>query len=87
MNKTLLALTAAALSTAAVVAVPAVSAEPLDAATLDTIKSQFGRLMELANKHDFKAHRERLEGRFRNYPAGAADTRREGLGASGTCQA
>ncbi|HEY8333748.1 MAG TPA: hypothetical protein VIQ05_08140 [Tardiphaga sp.] len=56
MHKTLLAiLTATALSTAAVAAAPAVSAEPLEAATLDTIRLQFGRLMELANNHDFKA--------------------------------
>ena len=56
MNKILLAtLAAAALSTAAVATAPAVSAEPLDAATVDTIKSQFGKLMELANNHDFKA--------------------------------
>ena len=56
MYKTLLAtLTATALSTVAVEAAPAVRAEPLDAATLKTIKSQFGRLMELANNHDFKA--------------------------------
>jgi hypothetical protein len=55
MYKTLLAtLTATALSSVAVAAAPAVSAEPLDAATLNTIKSQFGRLMELANNHDFK---------------------------------
>ncbi|UZE50090.1 hypothetical protein [Rhodopseudomonas sp. P2A-2r] len=52
MYKTLLAaLTAAALSTLA----PAASAEPLDAKTFDTIKSQFSRLIELANRHDFKA--------------------------------
>ncbi|MGM4893510.1 hypothetical protein [Tardiphaga sp. 709] len=44
-----------ALSTMAITAAPAASAEPLDAATLNTIKSQFGRLMELANQHDFKA--------------------------------
>ena len=54
MYKTLLAtLTATALSTVAVEAAPAVRAEPLDAATLKTIKSQFGRLMEfmkLTNK-------------------------------------
>jgi len=56
MYKTLLAtLTATALSTVVVAAAPAVSAEPLDAATLNTIKWQFGRLMELANNHDFKA--------------------------------
>lgn len=56
MRKTRLAAFAAlALSTGAVAAAPAVSKEPLDAATLNTIKSQFGKLMELANKHDFKS--------------------------------
>src|ERR1700712_4358725 len=55
MYETLLAaLTASALSIGAVAATP-VGKEPLDAAALDTIKSQFGRLMELANKHDFNA--------------------------------
>src|SRR3954447_2527973 len=34
---------------------PALSKEPLDVSTLSAIKSKFGRLMELANKHDFKA--------------------------------
>ena len=53
-KKRLALLIATALSTMAVTAAPAVSAEPLDAATLNTIKSQFGRLMELANNHDFK---------------------------------
>ena len=66
MYKTLLAaLTATALSTVAAAAAPAVSAEPLDAATLDTIKGQFGRLMELANKHDFEA----LHGMFWQSPS------------------
>ena len=66
MYKTLLAtLTATALSTVAVPAAPAVSSEPLDAATLNKIKSQFGRLMELANKHDFKA----LHGMFWQSPS------------------
>jgi hypothetical protein len=56
MRTTLLAaVTALALSTGAAAAAQAVSKEPLNAATLDTIKSQFGTLMELANKHDFKA--------------------------------
>ncbi|MGM4919633.1 hypothetical protein [Tardiphaga sp. 813_E8_N1_3] len=54
-KKHLALLIATALSTMAVTAAPAVSAEPLDATTLNTIKSQFGRLMELANQHDFKA--------------------------------
>jgi hypothetical protein len=58
-------LTATALSTVAVAAAPAVSAEPLDAVTVDTIKSKFGRLMELANKHDFKA----LHGMFWQSPS------------------
>ena len=66
MYKTLLAaLTATALSTVAAAAAPAVSAEPLDAATLDTIKAQFGRLMDLANKHDFRA----LHGMFWQSPS------------------
>jgi hypothetical protein len=66
MYKALLAtLTATALSTMAVEAAPAVRAEPLDAATLKTIKSQFGRLMELANHHDFKA----LHGMFWQSPS------------------
>ena len=66
MYKTLLAaLTAAALSAGAVAAAPAVGEEPLDAASLNTIRSQFGRLMELANKHDFKA----LHGMFWQSPS------------------
>jgi hypothetical protein len=65
MYKTLLAaLTASALSIGAVAATP-VGKEPLDAAALDTIKSQFGRLMELANKHDFEA----LHGMFWQSPS------------------
>jgi hypothetical protein len=66
MYKTLLAtLTAAALSTGAVAAAPTVRAEPLDAATLNAIKSKFGRLMKLANNHDFKA----LHGMFWQSPS------------------
>src|ERR1700759_5639352 len=56
---------ASALSTGAFADGPADSAQPLDAATLDTIRSQFGRLMELANKHDFKA----LHGMFWQSPS------------------
>ncbi len=59
------AFTAMALSTVAVAAAPAVSAEPLDAATHNAIKSQFSRLMELANRHDFKA----LHGMFWQSPS------------------
>jgi len=29
--------------------------EPLDARTLNAIKAEFGKLMELANRHDFNA--------------------------------
>jgi len=66
MYKTLLVtLTALALSTGAVAAAPAVRKEPLDAATLSAIKSKFGRLMDLANNHDFKA----LHGMFWQSPS------------------
>jgi hypothetical protein len=36
-------------------AAPPTYKEPLDAKTLDTIRSGFSKLMELANRHDFKA--------------------------------
>jgi hypothetical protein len=49
------ALIATALSIEAVAPAPAVSEVPPDAAPLNTIKAQFGRLMELANNHDLKA--------------------------------
>ena len=66
MRKTLLtAFTALALAAGAATAAPAASKEPLDAATLGTIKSQFGKLMELANKHDFTA----LHGMFWQSPS------------------
>ncbi|MET0968287.1 MAG: hypothetical protein ABWY18_03725 [Tardiphaga sp.] len=53
MSKTLVAaLTAAALFTGNA---PAHSADTLDAGTRTTIESKFGRLMDLANKHDFRA--------------------------------
>lgn len=66
MYKTLLAaLTASALSIGAGAAATPVGREPLNAATLSTIKSQFGRLMELANRHDFKA----LHGMFWQSPS------------------
>ena len=47
------------------VAAPAAANEPLDAATLNAIKSKFGTLMELANKHDFTA----LHGMFWQSPS------------------
>jgi hypothetical protein len=66
MDKTRLAiLTATAFFAVAVAAAPAVRAEPLDAATRDTIRLQFARLMELANNHDFKA----LHGMFWQSPS------------------
>jgi hypothetical protein len=50
---------AAALALATVatgsVAASAAYRDPLDAATLNTVRSQFGKLMELANRHDLKA--------------------------------
>lgn len=56
MYKTLLAsLIASALCSGTAVSAPAAGREPLDAATLSVIKSKFGRLMQLANAHDFKA--------------------------------
>jgi hypothetical protein len=51
----LVTLTAVALTTVSAASAPAVSREPLNAATLSAIKSKFGRLMKLANEHDFKA--------------------------------
>jgi hypothetical protein len=35
-----------------VVAAPAAYKEPLDAQSLNTIKTQFSQLMDLANRHD-----------------------------------
>lgn len=56
MKKTFFAavLISAAVSSGAAAA-PAGDKDPLDAPTLSAIKSQFGRLMELANRHDLKA--------------------------------
>ena len=66
MYKTLLVtFTTSALSIRAVASAPAVAKEPLNAATLSAIKSKFGRLMELANNHDFKA----LHGMFWQSPS------------------
>ncbi|WP_025035927.1 hypothetical protein [Bradyrhizobium sp. DOA9] len=56
MYKTVVVAVIASVPSAGTVAsAPAASKEPLDATTLSAIKSKFGRLMELANKHDFKA--------------------------------
>jgi hypothetical protein len=55
MHKMLLVtFTASALFIGSVASASAAGTEPLDTATLSAIKSNFGRLMELANKHDFK---------------------------------
>jgi hypothetical protein len=43
------------LSAVPAMATPVAAQEPLDARTLGTIKAQFGRVMDLANKHDLKA--------------------------------
>ena len=44
-----------ALSFGAVAASSEIRDEPLDPAALSTIKSKFGKLMDLANRHDFEA--------------------------------
>lgn len=43
------------LSAGAFAAAPAAYKDPLDAQTLSKIQSKFGELIQLANKHDFKA--------------------------------
>src|SRR6202521_6106228 len=57
MLKTLFAaaLALATVSTRSVAATPAAYRDPLDAPTLKTIRSQFSKLMVLANQHDLKA--------------------------------
>jgi hypothetical protein len=54
MQKTFFAFAVAALVAGSAVAAPAYK-DPLDAPTLKAIGLQFGRLMELANRHDIKA--------------------------------
>jgi hypothetical protein len=56
MRKTLCiaALALAALSVGSVSAAPASPADPLSPSTLSTIRSRFGELIELANRHDIK---------------------------------
>ena len=67
MNKTLVAaaLLSAALSAGPAAAAPVAYKDPLDAWTLSTIRSQFSKLMELANRHDLKA----LHGMFWQSPS------------------
>jgi hypothetical protein len=57
MRRTLFAavVALAAFSAQSISAAPAAYADPLDAATLNIIRSQFGKLMDLANRHDLKA--------------------------------
>jgi hypothetical protein len=57
MQNTLLvaALALTIVSMGSAVADPPAYKEPLDAQTLSTISSRFGKLMELANRHDLKA--------------------------------
>lgn len=50
-----LIVTALVLSIGSAAASSAAGKEPLDAASLGTIKSKFTRLMDLANAHDFRA--------------------------------
>jgi hypothetical protein len=45
----------ATAATGSVAAPPASYRDRLDASTLDTVRLRFGKLMELANKHDIKA--------------------------------
>jgi hypothetical protein len=55
MQKMLLAFALAVLSAATSSAAPVSPKDPLDASTLSTIKSRFGQLMDLANRHDVAA--------------------------------
>lgn len=57
MQKTLLTavVSLAVLIAGSAAAAPAADHDPLDTPTLNTIKAQFGTLMDLANRHDIKA--------------------------------
>ena len=57
MQMTLLAVTAVltALSTGHSIAAPTVNKDPLSAAAVDTVRSRFGTLIDLANRHDLRA--------------------------------
>jgi hypothetical protein len=67
MRKTILgaAIALVALSTGSVFAASPVYTDPLTPPTLATIKSQFSKVMELANRHDIKA----LHGMFWQSPS------------------
>ena len=55
MHKMIFTLALAVLSAATCSAAPVSPKDPLDASTLSTIKSRFGQLMDLANRHDVAA--------------------------------
>jgi hypothetical protein len=57
MQKTLIAVivTVAVLTAAASATAPVAARDPLGASALSAIKSQFGHLMDMANRHDIKA--------------------------------
>jgi hypothetical protein len=57
MHKTLIAAAVALAAFAArpIAAAPAPYQDPLDASALNTIRTRFGTLMELANRHDMQA--------------------------------
>jgi hypothetical protein len=55
MQKVLFAVALAVLSAASSSAAPASPKDPLDASALSTIRSRFGQLMDLANRHDVAA--------------------------------
>jgi hypothetical protein len=55
MQKMLLAFALAVLSAATSSAAPVSPKDPLDVSTLSTIKSRFGQLLDLANRHDVAA--------------------------------
>jgi hypothetical protein len=55
MKKILFAFALSGLLAATCSAAPAASRDPLNASTLGTIKSRFGQLMDLANRHDVAA--------------------------------
>lgn len=56
MYKMLLAsVVALTVSAGSLAAAPAAYTDPVDAQSLDTIRSEFGELIQLANRHDFKA--------------------------------
>ena len=67
MHKTFFAaaFTLAVVTAGSAAAAPAAYQDPLDAPTLSTIKSRFGELMALANRHDLKA----LHGMFWQSPS------------------